>query len=133
MWDIILGRFRRAAGDRPDLGRGDDHLHLEGESEVSEAVLGTEEQDGLVELFGGIGAGLAAVLRAGVAVKEWIYVEKDGQVRKMAERHAKRLQKEHPELLEEAVISKAMAGTLTDEKVVYLLEHLDMEGDCREP
>ncbi|CAI7779207.1 unnamed protein product [Closterium sp. NIES-54] len=91
----------------------------------------------LVELFGGIGAGLAALLKAGVAVKEWIYVESNEKVRKMAEHHAR----------------KAATGGLSDprgallvnllcvidwikegqEKVVYLLEHLDLEGDCREP
>ncbi|CAI7783389.1 unnamed protein product [Closterium sp. NIES-53] len=44
----------------------------------------------LVELFGGIGAGLAALLKAGVAVKEWIYVESNEKVRKMAEHHARK-------------------------------------------
>ncbi|CAI5973665.1 unnamed protein product [Closterium sp. NIES-65] len=145
----------------------------------------------MVELFGGIGAGLAAVLKAGVAVKEWIYVEKDTRVRKMAENHAKKLQEEYPELLGEEVIERAMRGTVRDVRhitrdmvrswghvdllvagwecqgvsragkgkgmedprgallldllrimdwikegqgeVTYLLEHLDLEGDLREP
>ncbi|CAI7888267.1 unnamed protein product [Closterium sp. NIES-53] len=145
----------------------------------------------MVELFGGIGAGLAAVLKVGVAVKEWIYVEKDTRVRKMAENYAKKLQEEYPELLGEEVIERAMRGTVRDVRhitrdmvrswghvdllvagwecqgvsragkgkgmedprgallldllrimdwikegqgeVTYLLEHLDLEGDLREP
>ncbi|CAI7837213.1 unnamed protein product [Closterium sp. NIES-53] len=145
----------------------------------------------LVELFGGIGAGLAAVVKAGIAVKDWVYVEKNEKARKMAEHHARMLQKENPELLEEEVIDRAMRGVVKDvreitpevvrdwghvnllvagwesqgvsragkgrgmedprgamlldllrvmdwikerqEKLVYLLEHLDLEEDCREP
>ncbi|CAI7840424.1 unnamed protein product [Closterium sp. NIES-53] len=145
----------------------------------------------MVELFGGIGAGLAAVVKAGVAVKEWIYVEQDARVRKMAENHTRKLQEEFPELLVGDVIERAMHGTATDVRritrdmvrrwghvdllvagwecqgvsrvgkgkgmddprglllldllhimdwikegqgeVTYLLEHLDFEGDLREP
>ncbi|CAI7876397.1 unnamed protein product [Closterium sp. NIES-54] len=95
------------------------------------AVNAWQEPIKLVELFGGIGAGLAAVLKAGVAVREWVYVENNEQVRKMAEHHARKLQQEYPELLEEAVIVKAMRGTVTDvrsitREVVRSWGHVDL-------
>ncbi|CAI7878514.1 unnamed protein product [Closterium sp. NIES-54] len=104
----------------------------------------------LVELFGGIGGGLSAVVRNGIAVRRWTYVEKEPVVRRMAEHHARKLQAEYPELLSERVIREAMGGTTHDVKeiseaevaswgqerqgrVAYLLENLDLEGDSREP
>ncbi|CAI5934949.1 unnamed protein product [Closterium sp. NIES-65] len=70
----------------------------------------------LVELFGGIGAGLSAVVRNGIAMKRWTYVEKEPGVRRMAEHHARKLQAEFPDLLTEEVISKATGGTIHDVK-----------------
>ncbi|CAI7899586.1 unnamed protein product [Closterium sp. NIES-54] len=66
----------------------------------------------LVELFGGIGAGLSAVVRNGIAVRRWTYVEKEPGVRRMAKHHAWKLQAEFPELLSERVIREAMGGTI---------------------
>ncbi|CAI7885100.1 unnamed protein product [Closterium sp. NIES-53] len=68
----------------------------------------------LVELFGGIGAGLSAVVRSGIAVRKWTYVEKELMVRKMAEHHAWKLQAEFPELLSRRVIQEPMGGTIHD-------------------
>ncbi|CAI7879932.1 unnamed protein product [Closterium sp. NIES-53] len=65
----------------------------------------------LVELFGGIGGGLAAVVKNGIAVQQWIYVEQAPEVR---EHHAWRLQAEFPELLSAEVIRDAMGSTLHD-------------------
>ncbi|CAI7909129.1 unnamed protein product [Closterium sp. NIES-54] len=145
----------------------------------------------LVELFGGIGAGLAAVVRNGIAVKQWICVEQAAEVRKIAKHHAWELHREFPELLRGDVIKAAMSRGVNDVKAIteaevaswghvdllvagwecqgvswagkgkgeldprtklmeelfkimewvqarqgrlaYLLEHLDMEGDVREP
>ncbi|CAI7850081.1 unnamed protein product [Closterium sp. NIES-54] len=50
----------------------------------------------LVELFGGLGEGLAAALEAGVHVKRWIYIKIDPEVRRMAWKHAKMLQQHYP-------------------------------------
>ncbi|CAI7905126.1 unnamed protein product [Closterium sp. NIES-54] len=68
----------------------------------------------LVELFGGIGAGLAAVVKNGIAVQQWIYVEQVPEVRKMAEHHAWRSQAKFPGLLSAEVIWDAMGSTLHD-------------------
>ncbi|CAI7900194.1 unnamed protein product [Closterium sp. NIES-53] len=68
----------------------------------------------LVELFGGIGAGLSTVVRNGIAVRRWTYVEKEPVVRRMAEHHARNLQAEYPELLSERVIREDMGGTTHD-------------------
>ncbi|CAI7925837.1 unnamed protein product [Closterium sp. NIES-53] len=87
----------------------------------------------LVELFGGIGAGLSAVIRSGIAVRKWTYVEKEPVVRKMVEHHAWKLQAEFPDLLSGRVVQEAMGGAVHDGKVAYLLENLDLEGDSREP
>ncbi|CAI7821526.1 unnamed protein product [Closterium sp. NIES-54] len=72
----------------------------------------------LVELFGGIGAGLSAVVRNGIAVRRWTYVEKEPVVRRMAEHHARKLQAKYPELLNERVIREAMGGTTHDVKEI---------------
>ncbi|CAI7768626.1 unnamed protein product [Closterium sp. NIES-54] len=72
----------------------------------------------LVELFGGIGAGLSTVVRNGIAVRRWTYVEKEPVVRRMAEHHARNLQAEYPELLSERVIREAMGGTTHDVKEI---------------
>ncbi|CAI7735718.1 unnamed protein product, partial [Closterium sp. NIES-54] len=145
----------------------------------------------LVELFKGIGAGLAAALEAGLEVKKWLYIEIDPEVRKMAWSHVRALQERYPAQLRNEVILEAMKrehwdvreirrqevrswekvdllvagwecqGTsragkgrgLQDErtglvkkllevmasmreegeKYLYILEHVDMKGDPREP
>ncbi|CAI7833637.1 unnamed protein product [Closterium sp. NIES-53] len=51
----------------------------------------------ILELYGGIGTGLAAVLRAGCMVKKWIHVERDPAVRQMARHYAELLREEYPD------------------------------------
>ncbi|CAI7734396.1 unnamed protein product [Closterium sp. NIES-53] len=76
----------------------------------------------LLELFGGIGAGLSTVVRSGTAVRRWIYVEKEPVVRKMAEHHAWKLHAEFPELLSGRVIQEAMGGTIHDVREITEVE-----------
>ncbi|CAI7864592.1 unnamed protein product [Closterium sp. NIES-54] len=64
----------------------------------------------LVELFGGIGAGYAAVVRSGIAVQKWVYVEQASVVKKMAEHHTWKLQAEFSELLSAGVIREAIVS-----------------------
>jgi hypothetical protein len=42
----------------------------------------------LLELFGGIGSGLVAVLQVGLKVKRYIYVDVDEAARQVAKRHS---------------------------------------------
>ncbi|GJP61827.1 hypothetical protein CLOP_g18951 [Closterium sp. NIES-67] len=154
------------------------------------ATLG-EKPITIVELFGGIGAGLAAALEAGLVVQKWILVEIDPKARRMAWHHADQLPMRYPGQISKAVIEEAkkegawdirqlneatvwgwgqvdlvVAGwecqgtsragkgrgmgdartALLDEllqvlkwiqeggsRCCYVVEHVDMEGDPREP
>ena len=53
----------------------------------------------LLELFGSIGSGLAAVLQAGIKVKQYIYVDVDDVARQVAKQHSRRLRTQFPKLL----------------------------------
>ncbi|CAI7834033.1 unnamed protein product, partial [Closterium sp. NIES-53] len=77
------------------------------------------------------GAGLAAVVRNGIAVKQWIYVEQAADVRKIAEHHAWELHREFPELLRGDVIKAAMSRGVNDVKAITKAEvaswgHVDL-------
>ncbi|CAI7874661.1 unnamed protein product [Closterium sp. NIES-54] len=72
----------------------------------------------LVELFGGLGAGLAAALEAGLRVKKWIYVEVDPEVRRMAWKHAQILQQRYPAQLRKDVVKEAMQNKKWDVKQI---------------
>jgi hypothetical protein len=56
-------------------------------------------EDGIVllELFGGIGSGLVAILQARLKVKRYIYVHVDEAARQVAKRHSRRLRTQFPE------------------------------------
>jgi dephospho-CoA kinase len=43
----------------------------------------------LLELFGGIGNGLATVLQVGIKIKQYIYVDFDDVARQVAKQHSK--------------------------------------------
>ncbi|CAI7839674.1 unnamed protein product [Closterium sp. NIES-53] len=51
----------------------------------------------ILELYGGIGTGLTAALKARCFVGRWIHVEKDPVVRKMARHHSLKLLEEYPQ------------------------------------
>ncbi|CAI7774579.1 unnamed protein product [Closterium sp. NIES-54] len=69
-------------------------------SDLKERVSKTWCLDGalcILELYGGIGTGLAAALKAGCFMGRWIHVEKDPVVRKVARHHVLKLQEEYPQ------------------------------------
>ncbi|CAM6115131.1 unnamed protein product [Calypogeia fissa] len=53
----------------------------------------------VLDLFGGISTGLAAVLQAGIPVRKYFYVERDEIARQVSLRHVAQLMQRYPELL----------------------------------
>ncbi|CAI7825223.1 unnamed protein product [Closterium sp. NIES-53] len=98
----------RAEGLRKDSGRSGSA----GKSKVSTHL--DQYCVTLVELFGGIGPGLATALEAGLRVKKWVYVELDPEVRRMAWKHAQMLQQWYPAQLTKEVLQEAMQNKKWD-------------------
>jgi site-specific DNA-cytosine methylase len=73
-------------------------------------------EDGIVllELFGGTGSGLVAVLQAGLKVKRYIYVDVDEASRQVAKRHSRRLKTQFPELLATSAIKTSFSTLAAD-------------------
>src|SRR5450759_3065674 len=53
----------------------------------------------VLDLFGGISIGLAAVLQASIRVHQYLYVEKDELARRASVRHVASLMQRYPDLL----------------------------------
>ncbi|CAI5510454.1 unnamed protein product, partial [Closterium sp. Naga37s-1] len=68
----------------------------------------------IVELFGGIGTGLAAALKAGCRIKKWVLVELDPVVRRMAFHHARKLRGIYPTQLMSGVEAEAEEELIND-------------------
>jgi hypothetical protein len=68
----------------------------------------------LLELFGGIGTGLAAVLQAGIKVQRYIYVDTDEAARQVAKHHSRGLCVRFPELLTTTAILSAFSSLTGD-------------------
>jgi hypothetical protein len=77
-------------------------------------------KDGIVllELFGGIGSGLVAVLQTGLKVKCYIYVDVDEVARHVAKRHSRRLRTQFPELLATSAIKISFSTLVGDISLV---------------
>ena len=73
-------------------------------------------EDGIVllELFGGIGNGLVAVLQARFKVKHYIYVDVDEAARQVAKRHSRRLRTQFLELLATSAIKTSFSTLVAD-------------------
>ncbi|CAI7799199.1 unnamed protein product [Closterium sp. NIES-53] len=84
----------------------------------------------ILELYEGIGIGLAAALRAGCTVKKWIHVERDPAVRQMARHYAELLQEEYPDQMWEDALPYEYES---EGEVAYILENVDLAEDKREP
>jgi site-specific DNA-cytosine methylase len=86
-------------------------------------------EDGIVllELFGGIGSGLVAVLQAGLKVKCYIYVDVDEAAGQVAKRHSRRLRTQFPKLLATSTI-KTSFSMLTGDIVLVSAEDIHRCG-----
>jgi hypothetical protein len=84
----------------------------------------------LLELFGGIGTGLAAVLQAGIKVQRYVYVDTDEAARQVAKHHSRGLRVWFPELLTTTAILSSFSSltgdiSLISEKDLHWLGVLD--------
>jgi hypothetical protein len=68
----------------------------------------------LLELFGGIGSGLAAVLQAGIKVQRYVYMDIDDMARQVAKRHTRRLRTQFSELLANSAIIASFSMLVGD-------------------
>jgi hypothetical protein len=68
----------------------------------------------LLELFGSIGTGLAAVLQAGIKVQRHVYVDIDDAVQQVAKHHSRGLRVRFPELLTTIVLLSAFSSLIGD-------------------
>jgi site-specific DNA-cytosine methylase len=85
----------------------------------------------LLELFGGIGTSLVAVLQAGIKVKRYVYVDIDDVARQVAKHHSRGLRVRFPELLTTFVLLSAFSSLTSDislisEKDLHWLGHMDL-------
>ncbi len=64
----------------------------------------------MLDLFGGISTGLAAVLQAGILVYKYFYVEKDEIVKRVSSHHLALLMRRYPKLLPEVGYSRISTG-----------------------
>jgi len=58
----------------------------------------------VLDLFGGISTGLAAVLQAGILVRKYLYMERDETAKRVSSRHLALLMRRYPELLPRSAI-----------------------------
>jgi hypothetical protein len=84
-----------------------------------------------LELFGGIGTGLAAVLQAGIKVQRYVYVDTDEAARQVAKHHSRGLCVRFPELLTTTAILSSFSSlpgdiSLISEKDLHWLGHVDL-------
>jgi site-specific DNA-cytosine methylase len=85
----------------------------------------------LLELFGGIGTSLAAVLQAGIKVQRYVYIDTDEAAQQVAKHHSRGLCIRFPELLSTtALLSTFFSLTgdisLISEKNLHWLGHVDL-------
>ncbi|PTQ47547.1 hypothetical protein MARPO_0007s0008, partial [Marchantia polymorpha] len=68
----------------------------------------------LLDLFGGISTGLAAVLQSGILVRRYLYVEKDETARRVSSRHVTQLMQRFPLLLPRSAVRGYQKALPTD-------------------
>jgi hypothetical protein len=77
----------------------------------------------LLELFGGIGISLAAVLQAEIKVQRYVYVDIDDATRQVAKHHSRRLHVRFSELLTTTAILSAFSSLTGD---IFLISEKDL-------
>jgi hypothetical protein len=104
--ELLLPRVEKVVNEEVDLGPPLD----------SSTIHWRPPEDGIVllELFGGIGSGLVAVLQAGLKVKRYIYVDVDEAARQVAKRHSRRLRTQFLELLATSAIKTSFSTLVGD-------------------
>jgi hypothetical protein len=85
----------------------------------------------LLELFGGIGTSLVAVLQAGIKVQGYVYVDTDEVARQVAKHHSRGLRVRFPELLTTTAILSFFSSltgdiSLISEKDLHWLGYVDL-------
>jgi hypothetical protein len=85
----------------------------------------------LLELFGGIGTSLAAVLQAGIKVKYYVYVDIDDAARQVAKHHSQGLRVQFLKLLTTTALLSAFSSltgdfSLISENNLHWLGHMDL-------
>jgi hypothetical protein len=85
----------------------------------------------LLELFGGIGTGLAAILQAEIKVQRYVYVDTDEAARQVAKHHSRGLHVWFPELLTTTAILSSFSSltgdiSLISNKDLHWLGHVDL-------
>ncbi|PTQ27347.1 hypothetical protein MARPO_0204s0011, partial [Marchantia polymorpha] len=78
----------------------------------------------LLDLFGGISTGLAAVLQSGILVRRYLYVEKDETARRVSSRHVTQLMQRFPLLLPRSAVRGYQKALPSD---ISLLGALDLD------
>jgi hypothetical protein len=85
----------------------------------------------LLELFGGIGTSLAAVLQAGIKIKCYVYANIDDAARQVAKHHSQGLHVRFPRLLTTIALLSTFSSLTGDislilEKDLHWLGHVDL-------
>jgi hypothetical protein len=80
----------------------------------------------LLELFGGIGTSLVAVLQARIKIQHYVYVDTDDEARQVAKHHSRGLRVRFPKLLTTTALLSAFFSLTSDislisEKDLYWL------------
>lgn len=72
----------------------------------------------LVELFGGIAAGLEVALKAGLVVHKYVYVDADSTARTVAQARVRRLQQDFPRQLSKSACQAAFSSWPQDIRLI---------------
>lgn len=90
-------------------------------------ALGREEGVVVMELFGGVGAGLEAALQQGLSVKRYLYCDIDPKVRRVAQHRVQQLQQRYPQQLTAAAVKAAFSQLPQDVRKIQQ-QHLVAAG-----